>query len=415
MKVVVLGGGLIGLASALELRNDGHDVVVVDHGEIGGGATPGNAGWVCPSQVGPLAAPGMLRHSIGLLLKPTSPLWIQPTVDPAMLRFLLAFARRCNRRDHAEATAALAELASTVEDDWVRLETQLAGGFTRDHAGVLCCFTDASHARAAHQTWHDVARVPSTQLGELLDADAMAAEEPALTREVVAGFVLPRDSHVDPSAVAVALRAAVEKAGVEVIERAGRCELGRSGNRVTGVNSETGAVLGDVVVIAAGAGSARYLRPLGVRIPMVSGTGYSFTVRPAVLPRRPLHLEEAHVACTPLNGTLRVAGTMEISRRRSGINRRRVGAIARAASRYLRDVTWDARTDTWGGPRPVTADGMPLLGRPDGVDGCVVATGHGMYGVTLAPTTARRVAELVGGAASDPALSPSRTTRRTHA
>jgi D-amino-acid dehydrogenase len=85
-----------------------------------------------------------------------------------------------------------------------------------------------------------------------------------------------------------------------------------------------------------------------------------------------------------------------------------VGAIARAADRYLRDVDWDARTDVWGGPRPVTSDGLPLLGRPRGITGCVVATGHGMYGVTLAPTTGRLVAELVEGVVRHPELSPHR-------
>jgi D-amino-acid dehydrogenase len=408
MSVIVLGGGLIGLSSALALLDEGHDVVVLDRGELGGGATPGNAGWVCPSQVGPLAAPGMLRHAAGLLLKRTSPLWIAPTTDPAMLRFLVSFARRCNRRDFASATDALVALASTVEDDYARLEIRL-GSFMREHAGVLCCYTDAAHARAAHRAWHDVARVAGTGPGALLGAEAMAAEEPALTRDVVAGFLLPQDSHIDPSALAAALRTAVESAGAKVLEHVGTTSLLVSGRRVTGVRTgAAGDVEGDEVVLAAGAGAAPLLRPLGVRVPMVAGTGYSFTVRPAAVPRRPVHLEEAHVACTPFGGALRVAGTMEISTRRSGVNSRRVDAIARAASRYLRDVAWDDRTAVWGGPRPVTADGLPLLGRPQGVDGCVVATGHGMYGVTLAPTTARLVARVVAGSPAPAALSPSR-------
>ena len=409
MTVVVLGGGLIGLSSALELLQDGHQVVVVDGERLGSGATPGNAGWVCPSQVGPLAAPGMLRHSAGLLLKPSSPLWIAPTANPAMLRFLLAFARRCNRRDHRRATEALVALAGSVEEDYARLQDRLGSSFTRQRDGVLCCYTDAAHARSAHESWHKVARVSGTGPGPLLAAEAMAAEEPALSAGVSAGFVLPQDSHVDPSALASALRTAVEAAGATVVENAGACTLLRTSDRVTGVRTtHAGDQLADEVVVAAGAGSAAYLRDLGVRVPMVPGTGYSFSVAPSAVPRRPLHLEEAHVACTPLSGTLRVAGTMEISRRQHGINRRRVEAIARAASRYLRDVDWEARTDVWGGPRPVTSDGLPLLGRPSGLAGCVVATGHGMYGVTLAPTTGRLVAALVRGETGHEAVSPNR-------
>ena len=409
MKVVVLGGGLIGLASAHELLREGHEVVVVDRAAAGGGATPGNAGWVCPSQVAPLAAPGMLRHSAGLLLRPTSPLHIRPSTDPMMLRFLLAFAQRCTRRAQRSATAALVALAETVDADYDRLQQELGGAFTREHAGVLSCFTDAAHARTAHEQWHELARVTGTGPGPLLDAAGMADEEPALSPRVVAGFVLPQDSHLDPAALAAALRTSVETAGAKLVEHVGEVSLLRSGARVTGVRTTSaGELAADTVVLASGAGSAAYLRELGVRVPMVAGTGYSFTVRPPVVPRRPLHLEEAHVACTPLGGALRVAGTMEISRRTTGVNTRRVAAIARAADGYLRDVVWDERIDVWGGPRPVTSDGMPLLGRLRGVEGCVVATGHGMYGVTLAPTTGRLVADAVAGRATPAALSPSR-------
>jgi D-amino-acid dehydrogenase len=406
MKVVVLGGGLIGLASAHALLKDGHDVVVVDRASLGGGATPGNAGWVCQSQVAPLAAPGMLRHSASLVLKPSSPLYVSPRVNRETLRFLLAFARRCNRRAHRSAVSALVELASTVEEDFDRLEAELGAHRSKD--GVLCCFTDAGHARTAHEQWAAVDRVAGTGPGPLLDGPGLQALEPSLSDEVAAGFLLPQDSHVDPAALAAALRSDVEKAGATVVERAGETELIRVGNRITGVRSASDEIRADQVVVAAGAGSARYLRHLGVRVPMVPGTGYSFTVRPSVLPTRPLHLEEAHVACTPLNGALRVAGTMEISGRTSGIDERRVRAIVGAAGRYLRDVQWDAREDVWGAPRPVTSDGLPLIGRPSGVEGCVVATGHGMYGVTLAPTTGRLVAAIVSGQPGPPALSPSR-------
>jgi len=413
VKVLVLGGGVIGLCSAHALLRDGHEVVLVDRDFVGSGATPGNAGWVCPSQVAPLAAPGMLRHSAGLLLRRTSPLYIAPRLDPTMLRFMVAFARRCTRDAQARATSALVELAATVEADYQQLESILAEPLHRERAGVLCCFTDAEHARGAHQQWRVVDRVAGTGPGPLHDADAMAEEERALARNVTAGFVLPQDSHLDPAALARTLRAAVERTGAKIVEQAGACELLLTGKRVTGVRtSSAGDIAADEVVIAAGADSARYLPQLGIRVPLVAGTGYNFTVRPEVEPRRPLHLEEAHVACTPMRGALRVAGTMEISGRTSGIDHRRVEAIVRSASRYLQGVTWAARTDVWGGPRPVTPDGMPLLGRPEGIQGCIVATGHGMYGVTLAPTTGRVVAEVVAGATAMPGLAPSRSIQR---
>ena len=385
MRVAVLGAGIVGLCCAHALLRDGHEVVLIDRDGVGGGATPGNAGWVCPSQVAPLAAPGMLRHSAGLLLRRTSPLYIAPRPNREMRRFLVAFARRCTQKAYAEAVAALVELASTVEEDYGRLEDEI--GLHRQRSGVLCCFTDAEGARRAHASFD--------RAGPLLDADAMAETEPALTRRVAAGFLLAEDSYLDPRALAAALRTHVEAGGAKVVEQAGTCTLLRSGSRIEGVRTSTvGDIPADEVVISAGAGSARYLGELGVRVPLVPGTGYSFTVQPKVMPRRPLHLEEAHVACTPMDG-LRVAGTMEISGRTSGIDQRRVEAIVASAGRYLQGVNWEARTDVWGAARPVTSDGLPLLGRPEGIGGCVLACGHGMYGVTLAPTTGRRVAQVI--------------------
>lgn len=408
MKVAVLGGGLIGLSSAHALSRDGHEVVVIERDTVGGGATPGNAGWVCQSQVAPLAAPGMLRHSAGMLLKPTSALYIAPRLDRDLTRFMLAFAKRCTTKAQSASTAALVELGEQVDADYVQLEEEL-GASLRQSNGVLECFVDEHHARTAHERWSQLPRVSGTGPGPLLDAAALSALEPILSGEITAGFILAQDSHLDPTLLAEALRSQLQRVGVAFLDLAGECTLLRSGATVTGVRTDSvGDVCADQVVLAAGAGSAPYLRELGVRVPLVAGTGYSFTVRPQTQPSRPIHLEDAHVATTPLGGALRIAGTMEISGRTSGIDQRRVDAIVRAASGCLRGIDWDARTDVWGGPRPVTSDGMPLLGRPRGVEACVIATGHGMYGVTLAPTTGRIVAEIVAGASGPPALSPSR-------
>lgn len=415
MKVAVLGGGLIGLSSAHALLKDGHEVVIVESDTIGGGATPGNAGWVCQSQVGPLAAPGMLRQSIGMLLKPTSPLYIAPRLSSELMRFMLAFPRQCTKRAHSDAVQTLVSLAASVQDDYAQLEDELETPVAHDHDGILICFLDAHHAHAAHASWNDVARVAGSAPGPLLDAAAIHDLEPSLADGVSGGFLLPQDSHLNPAQLAAALRDAVEKAGAQILEGAGDCALLRRGSRVRGLLSATHGEIGaDEVVLAAGARSAGYFRELGIKVPMVAGTGYSFTVTPEIQPRRPLMFEEAHVVGTPMNGALRIAGTMEISGRTSGIDQRRVNAIVGAGGRYLKGIDWAARTDVWGGNRPVTSDGLPVLGRPDGIEGCVVATGHGMYGVTLAPTTGRIVADVVkAGAASTgsaalAAVSPSR-------
>ena len=408
-RIAIVGAGIIGLTTAHALLDDAHEVVLIDKEAPGGGASRGNAGWVCPSQVAPLAAPGMLSHAAMLLLKRTSPLYISPRAAPQLARFLTAFTQRCNKRSYADAVGTLTRLAQSVEADYAWLEQTLeqhAHPLLRERHGVLACFADPRAGVHAHAAWRDRA---GPQPGPMLDGDQTRALEPALGDIVRAGFELPADSHLDPDALTSALIAAAKSRGVTFVEQAGHCSLAQRNDRVVGVESQqAGRVEADEVVIAAGADSSSYLREVGIRMPVVSGYGYSFTVPNPTPTKRALHLEEAHVACTPAGADMRVAGTMELSGRMHGIDERRVAAIQRAARTYLPDLDWRNATTAWGAPRPVTPDGLPIIGRPRNVAGCVIATGHGMYGVTFAPTTAQLVARIISGDAGPEALSPSR-------
>jgi D-amino-acid dehydrogenase len=164
------------------------------------------------------------------------------------------------------------------------------------------------------------------------------------------------------------------------------------------VETTRGDIEPSEVVLAAGAWSPRLGRTLGLALPVQAGKGYSVTyARPPAGPRLPLLLGETRAAVTPMGDTLRFGGTMELAGLDLSVNRRRVGALVRGAARYLHDVDRYQVQEIWRGLRPVTPDGLPLLGRSSRVQNLVVATGHAMIGVSLGPITGKLVAGLCAG------------------
>jgi D-amino-acid dehydrogenase len=220
--------------------------------------------------------------------------------------------------------------------------------------------------------------------------DAARRFDPALGGGVAAAFLAEDERHVDPGALTDSLAARVADMGVAMRTGTHACRLVAQGGSWC-VQTRMGDVVADEVVVAGGAWSARLVHDLGVRLPLVSGKGYSFSVRPSVMPRRPLYLAEAKVGCTPIGGRMRIAGTMELAGLDAGVRSRRIDAIARSAQRFLA-LSLQPRTDEWAGLRPMVPDGLPVIG-PAGPAGLWLATAHSMLGVTLGPTTGRVLAE----------------------
>lgn len=165
---------------------------------------------------------------------------------------------------------------------------------------------------------------------------------------------------------------------------------------ISGVATTDGYIQADAFVIAAGAWSGQVARMFGFQLPMQGGTGYSATIaHPVVKLRFPLYLADAKVACSPFDGQLRLAGTMELSGLRPSLNRQRIAAIRSSAARYFSDWRIGEFDDEWVGMRPMTPDGLPVIGRAPNLNNVCIATGHAMLGVTMAPATARAVAELL--------------------
>jgi D-amino-acid dehydrogenase len=167
-----------------------------------------------------------------------------------------------------------------------------------------------------------------------------------------------------------------------------------AGARVTGLRSEGERLEADEIVLAAGAGIRSLGRLLGLRLEVIAGQGYNVALPTTPRLGHPVIVEEVHAVATPFSDRIRLGGTMELAGDAPPFDHRRVDAVVRSMRRYL-DLAWDERFDTWAGSRPMSADGLPLIGRTRRFANVVIAGGHGMYGFTLAPATGRAVAELV--------------------
>lgn len=406
MKVVVVGGGVVGLSSAWFLCRGGADVTVITDGATGAGASAVNAGWVVPALSGPVAAPGVLSGGLKWMLRPASPFYARPRLDPSFLRWLLAFRAHCNRPAYDRGLEAIAELNRRTFAAYDSLKAD-GVAFDEQRSGLVMAYRRArdAHHEVADLRWLERFGYGAPATGRPQDL------EPALGDGIGGAYLLSQERHVDPRSLTRGLTAALRARGATVLEQTRVVAIepaGMSGGDIAGARAATAVGENDrwpahEIVVAAGAWTPRLLRGIRARVPIIGGKGYALDFAPPpVRLRHPLYLHDDRVAGSPYDGRLRLSGTMELTGLDTRISRRRVDAIARAAARFLRGWPQDARpTSVGSGLRPLTPDGLPVLGRVPNAPGVWVASGHSMLGVTLGPASGEALAAAIGGASPD--------------
>ncbi|GAB3576256.1 D-amino acid dehydrogenase [Amycolatopsis endophytica] len=405
-RVVIVGGGAIGLAAGYFLQRAGAEVVVLERGHVGDGASRGNAGWVTPMLSAPIPAPWVRRYALRNIAKPSSPLFIPPRLDPALALWLWRFWRYCNRRDHAAGLAAMAELNRRTMPLFDELR---ADGVEFDmwKKGLLFAFLTEQGAAHELASLRELARFGYEVPHVPLDSSAMRRLEPALSPRVSAGFLLAGERHVDPRTLTRGLADRLLDRGAVIRERLEVTGFETRGDRVTAAISHGERIEADRVLLAAGAWTKPLARKLGVDVPVQGGKGYSFTVRTENPPAHPLYFGDTKVGVSSYaDGRTRIAGTMELGGLDEKIRQGRVGAIAEQARTYLGDWAGGPIEDVWGGMRPLTYDGLPVIGRSSRYANVYVSTGHAMLGITLAPATGETLAELITTGSSPGVLRP---------
>jgi D-amino-acid dehydrogenase len=408
--VTVVGGGISGLCAAYYLRRAGAVVRVLEARRVGSGASWGNAGWVTPAQAGPLPEPGLVSYGLRSLLEPRAPVYFEPRQLVRMLPWLMAFARRCNETDHLRGRLALGTLARPCFE---LLDAMAADGVDveLDRVPLLVAATNAREA----QTFLDRLR-PLSALGfgvpsKVLERDELRSLEPVLSDAVRAGFVIEQHCVVDPPALLAALARRLAELEVEVSEGTEVRDVELEGSRAVALRTSTGRYRCDQVVLAAGAWLGALARTFGTRLPVQGGKGYSFDIRPRLMPRHALLLLDPHVGCSPFGDRLRVAGTMEFSGLNARLDRRRIRSIAQGASRLIDGWTAPEPDSLWCGLRPIASDGLPIVDRHPAVANVFFAGAYSMLGMTLAAPAGEKLAQFVVTDRRPAELSPFRATR----
>jgi len=408
--VLILGGGVIGLACAHYLLAAGRRVTIIDQGGVGRGSSHGNCGTLTPSHAMPLAMPGVVGTAIRWLFKRDAPLRIKPSLDPALLRWLEAFRRRCNWDDFSATTAAKAPLLLRSADLIAELVQREKLDCEYRAEGTLHVFRDEK--ALADSLWYPRTLAEVGIAVELLDPAQVEAMEPALKPGTVGGYFNPGDAQLRPDRYVAELARLVVERGGQIDEQTRIDSIEVEHGRISRTRTTNGDYSAREVVFALGAWSPALARPLGLRLPIQPGKGYSITYsRPALCPRTPLTLKEASVCVTAWDSGYRLGSTMEFAGYDSCLNRTRLDALRRSAAIYLQEPEGPTMQEEWYGWRPMTPDDLPILGRVRGIDNLCMATGHGMLGVTMSAATGQLVSEVIAGTGTSLDLAPFNVAR----
>jgi len=400
MKVLVLGAGVVGVASAYYLARAGHEVTVVDRQPGAGLETSyANAGEVSPGYSAPWAGPGVPAKAVKWLLMHHRPLVIRH-LDAAMIRWCLAMLRNCTARRYAVNKARMLRLAEYSRDCLRELRDTTGIRYDERMRGTLQLFRTRTQYEGSSG---DIAVLVQSGVDHaLLDRAGCIAQEPALAQvadKFVGGLLLPGDETGDCHLFTQRLAAIAAERGVTFRHGTPIHRIVVEGGTVAGVDTSAGRFTGDAYVVALGSYSPLLLAPLGIRIPVYPVKGYSITVPIADAAGAPEStvMDESHkVAVTRLGDRIRAGGTAELAGYTLQLHEARRRTLEHVVSDLFPGGGDLSRGTFWCGLRPMTPDGTPLVG-PTPIARLHLATGHGTLGWTMAAGTARVVTDVVSG------------------
>ncbi len=394
--VVIIGAGVIGLSAGVECLRRGHLVTILERGPADRtGCSFGNAGMIVPSHFVPLAAPGMVALGLKWMWNPKSPFYIKPRLSWDLMSWALQFWKASTAARVAKAAPLLRDLHFASRDAYAKLaEAGEDIGLAQKGLLMLCKTQHALDEEAAYAKRANALGVPAN----VLTPAETAALDPGATFDIAGSVHFPKDCHLLPERFLASLERRFVGGGGTI--RFGTTVTGwkKTGNELAAAMTESGEITADEFILCGGSWSTSIVRELGIRIPMQAGKGYSLTLpNPPQLPQICSILTEARVAVTPMGNALRVGGTMELAGINDRVDPRRIEGITDAMPKYypaFKSADF-AGIKPWHGLRPCSPDGMPYLGRTAAAENLIVATGHAMMGLSLAPATGEIAGHLV--------------------
>lgn len=411
-KIVIIGGGIIGLCSAYYLQKEGHEVTVVDKSAMDEGASYVNAGYISPSHIIPLAAPGVMKQGIKWMFDSSSPLYIKPRFDMDFLKWAWAFNRACSKEKVEKSVPVLKDICVLGQELYEEIKSEEVFNFHMDNKGLLMlCKTESMLEKELKLA--KVANNHGLECKEL-SLDDLKTLEPNAPMDVIGATHFTGDTHSTPREFMDGLVAYLEQSGVKILKHEEVVDINFDGTQITSIQTMKREIKADEYVMAAGSWSAKLSKKIGMNLLLEAGKGYRINTTRETGITIPAILAEAKVAVTPMNGFTRFAGTMEIAGISNEINDDRVWAIAKAAHYYYPEVllTPEEQLDASCGLRPLSFDGVPYIGRTKKCKNVVFATGHAMLGWTLGTSTGKLVSEIISDQKSSLNLEPYSPDRR---
>lgn len=396
-NIIIIGGGIIGLSSALYLERSGHKVVVLDKDGFTDNCSYGNMGYVCPSHFIPLASPGIIRQGLKWMLNSRSPFYVQPSLNLSLIDWGLKFMRSATKKHVENAALPLKNIAIFSQKEYNEWEKMPGFDFAFENKGMLEIFKTEKVKQHA-----DAIVDAGIKLGldiELADMKMLQVLEPQTKINALGAINFKCDSHLCPDKLMTCLKNYLKQNDVQ-LEQGEATGFEKINGKITKVSTADKTYYADEIVIATGSWSREVAAMVNTKIPLMPGRGYSFTLEnsPYKL-NHPAVLTEGRVAITPMEGgnKMRYGGTMEIVHTKTPPRYHRVESIVSAIKDFLPefDIAMPSREKIWSGFRPTSADGLPYIGRIKKYKNVVVATGHSMLGLSLGAGTGKLVSELI--------------------
>ena len=394
-RAIVIGAGIVGVCSAIELLRRGWDVTIVDRLGPGEGCSFGNAGVLAAQAVVPMAMPGITSEAASMLLDRESPLVVRWGSLPWTARWIWKFRQAANEQQVTASADAMKALNGTSLELHEALAKQAGVPDLVRPTRYLYIARDPKNLDVENGLAWRLRRERGAEI-EVLEGEALHEAEPELSRDYKRGVRLgPIGFTLNPFRLTQSYAALFQKEGGQIVRAEVRAL--RPAGAVTGLETSAGQMAAEMVVIAAGSWSLELARPLGLKLPLIAERGYHVTYADTgIALNHVLSEAERHFAVTPMEMGLRVAGTEELGLADDPPSWRR----AEVLERHARDMFPNARlTDgtRWMGPRPGTPDSLPAIGPLPGFPNILIAAGHGHLGLTGGPNTGRIIAAIASG------------------
>lgn len=395
-NTLIVGAGIMGLCSAYYLHKKGHEVTVLEKSDGGVGASFVNAGYLTPSHIVPLAAPGVITKGLSMMLNSRSPFYIKPRWDINFFKWAWSFYKSSTKAKVERAAPILKDinLLSSKLYDEIKRSGDL-DDFHLEKKGLLMIYQTEAYGQAEQKV-----SKKAEEFGlevKILNKEELASIHGKMNVIGKGAFHYYCDAHSTPNVFMAKMKDYLVNSGVKIIYDEEVTQFGYSESKINMVYTKTKTYTPDNVVLAAGSWSNKLARGLDLNLKVQAGKGYCIDVyRPTGI-KLPAILMEAKVAVTPMDGFTRFAGTMEFSGINNEINLGRVEAIAEVVKNFYPDIqiTKEEIKNAKCGLRPVSPDGLPYIGKTDTFDNLFITTGHAMMGWSLGPASGKLITEIV--------------------